>query len=239
MAANIWLECLESDANNCMLSLGDNTSAVGWLHNSSHLDVKLVAHAAHLVVARHVALLVLNAGCCLASQHIQGDLNTVDNILSFAGGITRAGGKRHPIAFDDPPNDIITHRFHLYCSEQIPESFKISPLPSEISSWVLSVLRIAASSLTAGSKAATNPTTGPGGAGSVSATKQEKALTLSSLSYPQSNEYFSSNPSLPAFEWLSGKEEADRLQERVKHQWSQALCAKPQATWLTSYYSRY
>jgi hypothetical protein len=94
MAVNIWLECLESDANNCMLSLGDNTSAVGWLHNSSRLDVKLAAHTAHLVVARHVALLALNAGCRLASQHIQGDLNTVANLLSFAGGTTRAGGKR-------------------------------------------------------------------------------------------------------------------------------------------------
>jgi hypothetical protein len=107
MAVNIWLECLKSDANDCILSLGDDTSAVGWLHNSSRLDVKLVAHAAHLVVARHVALLVLNAGCCLASQHIQGDLNTVANLLSFAGWITRAGGKRHPIAFDDSPNDIL------------------------------------------------------------------------------------------------------------------------------------
>jgi hypothetical protein len=183
-----------------MLSLGDNTLAVGWLHNSSRLDIKLVAHAAHLVVARHVALLALNAGCCLASQHIQGDLNVVANLLSFPGGMTRAGGKRHPITFDDPPNDILTQRFHLCYSEQISESFKTSPLPSEISSWVLSVLQIAASSLTTGSKTATSPTIGPGGAGSVSATKQEKALTLSSLSHPQSDESFLSSPSSPAFD---------------------------------------
>ena len=230
MAVNIWLECLESEANDCMLSLGDNTSAVGWLHNSSRLDVKLVAHEAHLVVARHVALLVLNSSCCLASQHIQGDLNTIADLLSFAGGITRAGGKRHPIAFDDPPNDILTKRFHLCYSEQIPESFKISQLPSEISSWVLSVLRIAASSLTAGSKAATSPTTGPGAAGSASATKQEKALTLSSLNYPQSDKNFSSDPSLPAFVQHNGRKEAEQLQASVKSQWSRALCAKPQAT---------
>jgi hypothetical protein len=232
MAVNIWLECLESGENDCILALGDNTSAVGWLHNSSRLDSKLVAHSAHLLVARHVALLVLNTGCCLASQHLQGDLNTIADLLSFSGGITRAGGKRHPIAFDDPPNDILTQRFHLYYSEQIPESFKISQLPSEISSWVLSVLQIAASSLTAGSKAATSPMIGPGGDGLASAKKPEKALTLSSLSYPQSDANFSLSPLLPAFVRRNGREEADRLKERVKSQWSQALCAKPQATWL-------
>ena len=51
---------------------------VGWQHNSSRLDIKLAAHKAHIVVARHVGLLVLNVGCCLlAPQHIQGDLNIV------------------------------------------------------------------------------------------------------------------------------------------------------------------
>ena len=232
MAVNIWLECLDSNPHDCIMSLGDNTSAVGWLHNSSRLNHKLAAHAAHLMVARHVAQLVLNAGCCLASQHIPGELNTVADLLSFAGGITRAGGKQHSIAFDDPPNDILTQRFHLYYSEQIPESFRISQLPNEISSWVLSVLRTAASYLTAESKKATNRTTEPGGAGSASAPKQDEVLTLSSISYPQSDANFSSDPSLSAFGQHNGRKEAEQSKESVKSQWSQALCAKPQATWL-------
>jgi hypothetical protein len=232
MAVNIWLECLVAQEHDCILSIGDNTSAVGWLHNSSRLNVKWVAHAAHLLVARHVALLVLEANCCLASQHIQGDLNTIADLLSFAGSRTRAGGKRHPIAFDDPPNDILTQRFHLYYTEQIPESFEISPLPKEILSWVLSILRIAASSLTAELKAATKRTTAPGDGGSVSAPKADVELTLSSLSYPQSDVNFSSDPSLPAFEQPNGSLEAERLMASVNGQWSRALCAKPQATWL-------
>jgi hypothetical protein len=186
MAVNVWLECLVATANDCMLALGDSASAVGWLHNSSRLNVKWAAHEAHLVVAQKVALLALDAGCGLASQHLQGDLNTVADLLSFAGGITRAGGKRHPVAFDDPPDDIITQRFHLCCSEQMPKNFRMSPLPNKISSWVLSVLQIAASSLTVASKEATSPKTGPGDGGSVSAPKPDGALTLSSLNYPQS-----------------------------------------------------
>jgi hypothetical protein len=39
MAINIWLECLDrkEESYSCILALGDNTSAVGWLHNSSRL----------------------------------------------------------------------------------------------------------------------------------------------------------------------------------------------------------
>jgi hypothetical protein len=115
-----------------MLALGDNTSAVGWLHNSSRLDTKLATHSAHLTVARKVAQLVLDADCCLASQHLKGDLNFVADLLSFAGSRAGAGGKRHPIAFDDLPNDILTQRFHLCCPEQIPKTFAMSQLPSKI-----------------------------------------------------------------------------------------------------------
>lgn len=117
MAINIWPECLEADAQDYILSTWDNTSVVGWLHSSSCF--KLAAHEAHVVVVRHVALLVLNVDCCLASQHIQEDLNTVADLLSFSGGIIRARRKKKNIA-------------------------KISQLPSEISSSVLSVLQIAA-----------------------------------------------------------------------------------------------
>lgn len=232
MAVNIWLECLEADDQDCILASGDSTSAIGWVHNTSRLNPNLIAHAAHLMVARHVALVLMQAGCCLASQHTKGDLNTVADLLSFAGELTRAGGKTHPIAHDDPPNDILTQRFHIYYPEQVPANFEITQLPSEISSWVLAVLRIAASSLTAESKAATNPTTEAGDAGLGSAQKPEEHMTLSSMTYPQTDKNFSSGPLLPAFVPRNGKKEREQLRESVKGQWSQALCAKPQATWL-------
>jgi hypothetical protein len=164
MAVNIWLECLNQagDSHSCILALGDNTSAVGWLHNSSRLDTKLAAHSAHLIVARKVAQLVLDADCCLASQHLKGDLNFMADLLLFAGSRARAVGKRHPIAFDDPPNDILTQRFHLYYPEQIPKTFAISQLPSEILYWVSSVLQTAALTMIADRKTATKTRTEPG-----------------------------------------------------------------------------
>jgi hypothetical protein len=233
MAVNVWLECLDAPARShlCLLALGDSTSAVGWVHNSSKLDTKLVAHAAHLMVARHVAQVVTEADCCLAAQHLRGELNFVADLLSFAGSRTRAGGKRHPIAFDDPPDDILTQRFHLYYPDQIPENFAICQLPSEVLSWVSSVLQTAALSLTAAKKEATKTTTAHGGDGWGSAKSQASALTPSSLLYPRSNGSCSAELSFPATEVLSGPP-PEKLMESVKGQWSRALCGKPQATWL-------
>ena len=141
----------------------------------------------------------LDVDSCLASQHIQGNLNTVADLLSFSGGITRAGGKKYPIAFDNPPNDVLTQRFHMYYLEQIAKNLKISQLPRKISLWVLSVLQIAASCSTAEQKAATSPTTGPGVAGSAFAPKLDVAMSLFSISYPQPDERSSFGPTLPPF----------------------------------------
>ena len=69
----------------------------------------------------------------------------VADILSFLGdGITWAGGKKHPIVFASPLNDTLRQHFDLYYPEQIPLNFEICQLPSEILSWVLSVLQTAA-----------------------------------------------------------------------------------------------
>jgi hypothetical protein len=71
MAISIWLECLESSNNaKCILSLGDNSSAVGWLFKSSHADPSLLTFDAIQIVARKVATIIMNSPHCLASQRI-------------------------------------------------------------------------------------------------------------------------------------------------------------------------
>jgi hypothetical protein len=72
MAINIGLElktCKRGDLD-CILALGDNTSAVGWLHNTAKLGPGVGARKAHLMVARKIAQQVLDHGCCIASQHL-------------------------------------------------------------------------------------------------------------------------------------------------------------------------
>ncbi len=87
IAINIWLSCIETNGDEyCILAIGDNTSAIGWLHNLLRLDPKWDAHDAHLKVARKIAMLLINFRCCLASPHLKGELNMVADLLYFAGG---------------------------------------------------------------------------------------------------------------------------------------------------------
>ena len=153
MAISTWLSCLEDESSDsCILAIGDNTSALGWLYNTSRLDPSWAAHTAHLIVARKVAQLLMEFKCCLASQHVKGELNLVADLLSFAG---EGRGERHPLAFNDPADDELTERFLTALPSQVPENFVISQLPEEILCWTTQVLRVAESSLTADRKEAT------------------------------------------------------------------------------------
>ncbi|KAI2509039.1 hypothetical protein MHU86_5415 [Fragilaria crotonensis] len=159
MIVNIWLECLDSNTNqSCILAIGDNTSAIGWLYKTSGLESSSMEHKAHLFAARHLATILMKYDCCIASQHIKGESNVVADLLSFAGNDNR--DKTHPLAHDDPPNDILTQRFRENLTSQVPENFDICQLPSEILCWVTQVLRIAALSLEAARKGDTRKPTG-------------------------------------------------------------------------------
>jgi hypothetical protein len=75
MAISIWLECLvRSETAKCILSLGDNTSAFGWLFGSSHVNPTSLTFNAIQLVDRKVATLIMDSPHCLALQHIKGDL---------------------------------------------------------------------------------------------------------------------------------------------------------------------
>ena len=229
MAINIWLSCLDSEGcEGCILAIGDNALAIGWLHNSSRLDIEWEAHRAHLQVARKIGTLLTEHQCCLVLQHIKGELNVVADLLSFEG-IDR--GKVHPIAFDRPAKDKLTSSFLTHYPSQVPANFVISQLPTEILSWSMQVLQVAKLSLMADRRAAMNLSTGPGGDGEGTAGMWDTPLTHSSLSYPTTKGTFSSGQSSGSIGKPHGTQLAD-LRERVASQWSLALCGKPQATWL-------
>ena len=230
MIVNVWLECLDSkDTHSCVLAIGDNMSAIGWLSNTSSLDPSWAAHSAHLFAARHLATILLEYNCCLASQHIKGDLNVVADLLSFAGNGDR--GKAHPLAYDDPPNDILTQRFRDYLPSQVPANFEICQLPSEILSWVTRVLRITASSLGVVRKAGMRTSTESGDGGLGSESTSDTLLTPTSLCYLTTNKSYIPKLSSSATEGQTGLK-GGPLQELVRDQWLQALSAKPQVTWL-------
>jgi hypothetical protein len=231
MAVNIWLECTRQGKQQhaCILAVGDNTSALGWLHRTSQLDPNGPAHRAHLLVARHIATLLMKYECCLGSQHVKGELNVIADLLSFEGSVR---GKRHPLAFDNPPNDVLTSRFHNSpFATQVPPNFAIHQLPDEMLCWVSRVLQTAASSLTAARKGETKHMTGSGDGGWDSASTQDMQVTPSSLCYQSSSATWSPSPSYSAIGLPDGPQPG-ALQESVRSRWESALSAKPQATWL-------
>jgi hypothetical protein len=106
MVINVWLECESShDPHQCILALGDNMSAIGWLFTSSKFPSESPAHKAHLMVARQLASLLLKHDHCLATQHIRGTANVVADLLSFDGS---GHDKTHPLAYDNPTDSILT-----------------------------------------------------------------------------------------------------------------------------------
>ncbi len=63
MVVNVWLECEDSQTDlQCILALGNNTSAIAWLFASSKFPSESPAHRAHLLVARQLASLLLMHG---------------------------------------------------------------------------------------------------------------------------------------------------------------------------------
>jgi hypothetical protein len=232
MMVTIWLvliECAETGSqHDCILALGDNTSAIGWLHKSGKLPPDSAYYESVQLIARKLARLVTDSSHCLASQHIKGDKNTVSDLLSFAGD-TR--GETHPLAPDYPSDRVLTERFHSCLPQSIPAGFSISPLPIEISSFVILALQTLESSLTQNKSPPTKTKTGSGVAGFRSAPKPASTLTLSSLDYSSRKPSSSCAPFCPSIEWLTGVQQEPFLAS-VRAPWFQKLCEMPQAIWL-------
>jgi hypothetical protein len=130
MVIDIWLICREpNNPSECILTMGDNTSAIGWLFKSGWMPTDTVTYTAIQMVTHKLGTLMTSSPHCLASQHIKGATNVISNLLSYLGSARR---KPCPLAVDNPSNHELTHHFHASLPSQIPSNFDISPLPNDI-----------------------------------------------------------------------------------------------------------
>ena len=72
------------------------------------------------------ATLFMSLGIKNYSQSFKGESNEVSNALS---------------PDDDQDNKELINIFHAFCPSQIPSHFRIVPLPSKISSWLIALLQ--------------------------------------------------------------------------------------------------
>ena len=70
---SVWIEIIDgASIHSCFLSFADNTSAVGWLHKA---NVDENTNKQLQSATRHFADLLMQADCCLYSQHFKGSEN--------------------------------------------------------------------------------------------------------------------------------------------------------------------
>ena len=124
MQVNILLGFLFSNIakGDCLLPLGDNTSAIGWLYEVGFDDG---THSVQQDMSQDFCHKMIEEDCVLYPYHIPGIWNILADSLSC----------------DFHLNDIIlTHFLQILCSLQILTNFKIIQLPPEITSFILSSL---------------------------------------------------------------------------------------------------
>ena len=126
-----WMDILSGRIlrGDCVLVMGDSTTAMGWLYKSKYREEGESAdrHAIRLMIARKLADLVIDNDLTLYSQWFPGKQNIIADSLS-----------RDP-HFSD------TERISLFSSYFDPQDmphFRRSILPSEISNWICSILRL-------------------------------------------------------------------------------------------------
>ena len=125
-----WVELLAGrlQRGDCKLSMGDSTTSVGWAKKSNFREdgEDPIQATIRMEVARGNAWRLLEAGVKSYGQWFQGRLNKVSDALSRDNNRSDAE---------------LTNILRLFVPEQLPQHFEIVPLPNEISSWLISLLK--------------------------------------------------------------------------------------------------
>ena len=125
----IWIDAAEDRISDesCLLSMGDSTTATGWMRRSNFqpVDESDTDTTAKLNAARTLAKIVQDQNSCLYSQWFPGKENVLADSLS----------RDHHFS----PTHLTTF-LHLHIPQQLPKNFQLVPLRQEINSWLCSLL---------------------------------------------------------------------------------------------------
>ena len=127
---SIWIDIIEgtTEAQDCLLGMGDSTAAMGWLRRSNFRE-KEESDDEWIVkqdVARKVAEIVLQADAVLYRQWFRGEDNVVADSLSRDCFYLSPSAHETFLSLTTP--------------SQLPQNFRIRPVPDEIDSFISSML---------------------------------------------------------------------------------------------------
>ena len=120
-AITIYLTIKSSATPHKILAFTDSSNALGWLYSASFSASKPI----HDKVARWLAAILMEYDSALYSQHIKGLYNIISDSLSRDKHIS---------------NEQLTIAFHTLLPSQTTNDFKIQTLPTEIDSWLQSII---------------------------------------------------------------------------------------------------
>ncbi len=125
-----WIDIIHGrlTAGDCALSMTDSTTAEGWMRKSNFVEPNEhpVQAKTRVNAARKYASIFMDADIKGYSQWFEGKRNNVAYALSRDWHLG---------------DDELTSLLRSHFPEQMPESFRISPPPKEISSWLTSLLQ--------------------------------------------------------------------------------------------------
>jgi hypothetical protein len=215
-----------------ILVLSDNTSAISWIYKSSLHEDSHYKPTVNFIASR-IAEVVLGSKNFIVSQHIPGVKNVISDWLSYEGKERTVNGveKENPIAFDCPPNDVVTHRILSQFSQLVPRDFKIYHLPTEILSFAQHAVQILERSTIQKRKTQQRGTTGTGGDGAPSAKNYCVGETLPLTEYQKTSAFSSSKPS-SRYTGNPNLLQQEQLLDHVRKTWREALSKKSPALYL-------
>ena len=119
----IWVNIIDKSIplESCLLSMGDSTSAMGWMQKSNitNDDKKDTDTIAKLAAAHHLARIVQDSLSCLYNQLFCGEDNDVSDSLS---------------RYHHSSASVLINLLSSSILNQHPPDFKIAPLPPVIDS---------------------------------------------------------------------------------------------------------
>jgi hypothetical protein len=171
-----WVDFVEGNLppESCIFSQGDNTTAASWLQKTNFASNKL----AHLKVARRLANLLLESESQLTNKWITGENNPLADSLSCDTHLSPADHTAFLLSV---------------LPQQMPDGFKIKPLPEEINSWLGCILRL----LPASSEPCPQPTRSKLWSGTAGSRTSEPSTELTTLSLIPLTLALASNHSSP------------------------------------------
>ena len=126
-----WLDIINGRIlkGDCILVMGDSTTAMGWLHKSRYREKGETAerHAIRLKIARKLAELVIDNNLTLYSQWFPGKNNIIADCLSRNSHLS------------DPERIAL---FSSFFNEQDTPRFRRTILPAEILEWICSIFQM-------------------------------------------------------------------------------------------------